>query len=715
MKKIIILLSAYLRYGNIWKSVILSAVLCINFSLVNADPPQKRAEKSIFTSEHVFPLQSQHVHGSSLVELPNGDLLCCWFEGSGERTANDVVIKGARQHKGESGWSTPFIMADTQNNPDCNPVLFIDNNNRLHLSWIVVVANQWERSILKTRISTDYQNEGAPKWQWQDIVLLKPGEEFAKTIEQKFRELKTPEPAWAAYAPIYEKMIIEAAKDASKREVGWMTRIHPLILPSGRILLPLYSDGFNVSLTAISDDNGDTWSPSLPIVGRGNVQPSILRKKDGTLVAYMRDNGDAPGRIIESISKDNGYEWSVTHKTDLPNPGSSVEAISLKDGRWLLVHNDREEGRHRLAVSLSDDEGKTWKVTKYLENVQKGEGSFSYPSVIQGKDGLIHITYSYHLKDKKTIKHVCFPASWAEGKDIKITNAEKLGFPAGKKVILLHIDDAGMCDEANIATRHYFETGDLRSTAVMVPCPYAEDLIKWAKKQKSPDIGIHLTLTSEWKNYRWGPVADPDKVPGLIDPEGKLWHDVPDVVMHASAEEVETEVRAQIDKVLAMGYTPTHIDTHMGTLYGSAEYVKVFLKIAAEYNIPANAIDLSDTVIAENFRKEGYPVTGEVVELLNQYALPKLDNFSSVPDGKSYEEKRAGFFALVTSLNAGLTEIIFHPSVETDNLKTITNSWQQRVWEAQLFSDPAVRNFFADEGVVITTWKEIMERHKKRN
>jgi len=290
------------------------------------------------------------------------------------------------------------------------------------------------------------------------------------------------------------------------------------------------------------------------------------------------------------------------------------------------------------------------------------------------------------------------------------TNAGKLGFPAGTKVLLMHCDDAGMCEEANIAVSNYFITGDIRSAAVMIPCPYAEAMVQWAKTQGSPDLGVHLTLTSEWKTWRWGTVADSVNVPGLIDPEGKMWHDVPDVLMHATAEEVETEVRAQINKVLGMGFRPTHIDTHMGTLYGSIDYLKVFLKIAKEYNLPANAIDLSDPAIAENFRKEGYPITTEVVDLLNEYPLPKLDNFSSVPNGKSYEEKRENFFALVSSLKPGLTEIIFHPSVETDNLKTITNSWQQRVWEAELFSDPLVKKFFEDNGIVLITWKEIMER-----
>jgi predicted glycoside hydrolase/deacetylase ChbG (UPF0249 family) len=297
--------------------------------------------------------------------------------------------------------------------------------------------------------------------------------------------------------------------------------------------------------------------------------------------------------------------------------------------------------------------------------------------------------------------------------EAKLTNAEKLGFPAGSKVILLHCDDAGMCDEANIAIRNYFEKGDLLSTAVMVPCPFAIELIEWAKTQKSPDVGIHLTLTSEWKNYRWGPVSEASTVPGLTDPERKMWHVVPEVVTHATAGEVETEVRAQIDKVIAAGFNPSHIDTHMGTMYASYEYLKVFLKIAEEYKIPANAIDLSDPVIAENFRKAGYPITKDVVELLNNYSLPKLDNFSSVPDGNTYEEKKANFFKLLVSLGPGLTEIIFHPSVETENLKTITGSWQQRVWEAQLFSDPSVKKFFSDNGIIITNYREVMSRFNK--
>ena len=292
----------------------------------------------------------------------------------------------------------------------------------------------------------------------------------------------------------------------------------------------------------------------------------------------------------------------------------------------------------------------------------------------------------------------------------KITNAEKLGFQKGEKVLLLHCDDAGMCEEANIAVQSYSLKNDIQSAAVMMPCLFAEDMVKWATKHPDADIGVHLTLTSEWKKYRWPPLSNAEKVPGLIDPEGKFWHEVPDVVMHASANEVETEIKAQIDKMIALGHQPSHIDTHMGTLYASPEYVKVFLKVAQEYQIPANAIDLSDPQVLEYYQKAGYPITDEVVKLLNNYSLPKLDNFTSVPNGKTYTEKRANFIALVNQLKPGLTEIIFHPSIETDNLKSITGSWQQRVWEAELFSDPVVKQFFADNNIVLTTWTEIMNR-----
>ncbi|MEN8117231.1 MAG: polysaccharide deacetylase family protein [Bacteroidota bacterium] len=310
---------------------------------------------------------------------------------------------------------------------------------------------------------------------------------------------------------------------------------------------------------------------------------------------------------------------------------------------------------------------------------------------------------------------VLFLFSSCKKTDSNKTEAEKLGFEKDKKVLILHADDAGMSLEANDAIAKYMEEGHIQSTAVMAPCPAFESFIDWAKNHSQNDIGMHLTLTSEWKTYRWPSVTDSAKVPGLIDTEGKLWHEVPDVVQHASAEEVETEIRAQIELAKSLGWNPTHIDTHMGTLYGSPEYVKVYLKVAEEYKIPAMVINLSNEKVLEGFRKSGYPLTEEVVEMVANYSMPKLDFFTSVPGGKNYEEVRKNFFKLVKSIDAGLTEIIFHPSTETENVKTITNSWQQRVWEAQLFADPVVKEFFKDEGIVFTNWIEVMERYNKSN
>lgn len=292
------------------------------------------------------------------------------------------------------------------------------------------------------------------------------------------------------------------------------------------------------------------------------------------------------------------------------------------------------------------------------------------------------------------------------------TWAEKLGWPAGKKVIMLHADDIGMCPEANIAAEQQLLSGQIQSAAVMIPCPNAREFIDWAKENPKMDIGLHLTLTSEWKTYRWGPVTDHKDVPGLLDPHSMLWRSVPEVVQHATADEVEKEIRSQIEQSIAWGYTPDHIDTHMGTLYADPGFVKAYIKVAEEYGIPANIIDISNPKVLAVYKAQGYPLDDSVVSMVAGYSLPKLDFFSSAPKADTYAEKVENFKKLVRSLEPGLTEIIFHPSVETDNLRSITGSWQQRVWEAEMFGDPNLIEFFKQEEIIFTNWKEIMERFR---
>jgi hypothetical protein len=324
------------------------------------------------------------------------------------------MIQGARLKKDAKAWSPVFTMADTPGHPDCNPTLFIDSKDRLWLFWIVVQANKWEQSLLKYRRAEQYTGEGPPQWSWQDVILLQPGEEFAKTTEERFKELNVDEPMWGEYAPQYTKMIIDASKDRLKRQLGWMTRAKPVALPSGRMLVPLYSDGYNAGLMAITDDLGETWKPSLPIIGFAPIQPTIFRKKSGQLVAYCRDSGGPPNRVLMSTSDDDGMTWSAARDTELPNPGASVAALNLADGRWAFVYNDTEDGRHSLVAAMSDDEGVTWKWKRHLDRDESRKGSFAYPTAIQGRDGRIHVTYTYSVAEGKTIKHVAFAPGWVE-------------------------------------------------------------------------------------------------------------------------------------------------------------------------------------------------------------------------------------------------------------------------------------------------------------
>jgi predicted neuraminidase len=367
----------------------------------------------------IFPLQGKHVHGSSIAQLPNGDLLAVWFHGSGERSAPDVQIQGARLKKGASEWSPVFQMADTPGLPDCNPVLFLDRNDTLWLFWIRVVANRWEHSLLMYRKTTDYLGEGPPNWDWQDAITLIPGEEFLEQLKAGLREARVDSGMWAEYARQYSKMLVEAAEDKRKRQTGWMTRAQPIQLDSGRILVPLYSDGFNTCLAAISDDDGKTWRASGPMVGAGPIQPTFTTKKDGTIVAYFRDSGGAPGRVQWCESKDNGETWTVTQDTEFPNPGSSLAALTLEDGTWAILYNDTERGRHSLALGLSDDEGKTWKWTRHLDQAEYGSGgSYEYPTLIQTPDGMLHTSYTYKEGgDKKSIKHAAFNVDWVKQGD----------------------------------------------------------------------------------------------------------------------------------------------------------------------------------------------------------------------------------------------------------------------------------------------------------
>jgi predicted neuraminidase len=444
----------------------LSALTCIIiltgcYSNQRVYKKQSSLQVDTLTIENIFPFQLQHCHGSSIVELPNKDLLVAWFEGSGERTADDVAIKGSRYNHKTQQWGEPFVLADVPEFPDINPVLFIDGKSRLWLAWYTVMAYQWETSILKYRISDNYmQASGAPLWNWQDMIHTKPdgnasdgigrNDAYVKTVQRKFDDYyqyldssglfksgaitkANWDTARKHYLDIARGMnLVRNGTDLNEkdekvktqlgyplmRRIGWQTRNKPLII-GNRMLLPLYSDGLDFSMIAITDNWGDTWHFSEPIIGAGAIQPTLALGRDSSIIAFMRDNGPPPKRLMKSISHDRGKTWSTVRDSNIPNPGTAADVVVLKSGNWIMVHNDIEEGRHRLSVWLSPDEGKTWPHRKTLVNAIPGsEARGHYPAIIQSSDGGIHISYTNQVAGVegkpavKNIAHASFSEKW---------------------------------------------------------------------------------------------------------------------------------------------------------------------------------------------------------------------------------------------------------------------------------------------------------------
>lgn len=368
-----------------------------------------------FSAEFVSPLDPNHNHAPGVVECPNGDLLVSWYRGTGERSADDVAVLGSRRRAGSGQWSEPFVMADTPGFPDCNTCMMIDRQGRLQLFWPLIIANTWESCITQQRISSDYEQDGCPQWEDESLVLLKPVDFSAEAnaeldqLVEKYDALLTKD-LRNEIAEGREKLA-----DKLYQRLGWQPRCKPTVLPSGRILLPLYTDTFSISIMAISDDDGKTWYASKPLFGFGAIQPAVLRRDNGELVAYMRDNG-VENRIQTATSTDEGIAWGPVESMSIENPGSGLDGVRLANGHWALIYNEGVKDRNRLTVSISDDEGKTWRWTRRLEDQPKG--SFHYPAIIQAKDGTIHAVYTYAVDEGETMKHAAFNEAWvqAEGK-----------------------------------------------------------------------------------------------------------------------------------------------------------------------------------------------------------------------------------------------------------------------------------------------------------
>jgi len=319
----------------------------------------------------------------------------------------------------------------------------------------------------------------------------------------------------------------------------------------------------------------------------------------------------------------------------------------------------------------------------------------------------------------------CTITAGAQAPDV--TYAEKLGYPKGAKVVILHVDDAGMSYDSNEGVFKATGQGVANSTSVMMPCPWVPGFVHYLKQHPQLDAGLHLTLTSEWKDYRWGPLAGKDAVPGLVDEEGAMWPNVEDVVKHATPDEVEKEILAQLARARTMGFTPTHLDSHMGTLFGSPAFLQRYMKVGMENHIPVMLPGGHDKVIqAEmNAPKQMIEQMQQAGKQLWAAGLPVLDDLNNetynwpIPDSVKNDDaklqrfKTDKYIATLKQLQPGVTMVIMHCTAPTEVFKYISGSGPVRNGDLLTMINPVFKKALEDQHIILTTWRELMERRQK--
>jgi predicted glycoside hydrolase/deacetylase ChbG (UPF0249 family) len=307
------------------------------------------------------------------------------------------------------------------------------------------------------------------------------------------------------------------------------------------------------------------------------------------------------------------------------------------------------------------------------------------------------------------------------------TYAEKLGFPKGKKVVIFHVDDVGMSLDANHGAIEAMEKGVATSCSIMMTCPWVPGYFHYLKDHPNTDAGLHLTLTSEWKDYRWGPLSGKPAVPGLVDKEGAMWASVEDVVKHASADEVEKEIRAQVERSLQMGFKPTHMDSHMGTLFATPAFIQRYVKVGMEYKIPVMFPGGHNTLVMEQLKSTAADMqTARMVgKALWQAGLPVIDDLHNnsydphLPDGvkptsENLRKYKTQFYIdALKSLQPGITYVIMHCIRPTEVFPYISDSGPIREADFLAMTNPELKKFIEKEGIILTTMRELMERRKK--
>jgi predicted glycoside hydrolase/deacetylase ChbG (UPF0249 family) len=274
---------------------------------------------------------------------------------------------------------------------------------------------------------------------------------------------------------------------------------------------------------------------------------------------------------------------------------------------------------------------------------------------------------------------------------------ERLGYPASARLLILHADDYGMNHSVNRAISEALEHHWITSASILVPCPWFLEAAAYAKAHPDADLGIHQALNSEWTTFRWGPVTSKDQVPSLLDADGYLPLDTPEVGKNAKVSEVETELRAQIDRAQKFGVHVTHLDTHMAALFRSADLDKVYMKMGHSYRVP----------ILEEWAGTHAPlgVAPPVDEVLVQKVV-SIDPGIDAKDWTAWYEKQ------LAPLGPGVYQVIVHLAYDDDEMRGATfdhpdwgAAWRQHDFD--MVKSPEFQKFLKDQGFILVGWKDL--------
>lgn len=279
------------------------------------------------------------------------------------------------------------------------------------------------------------------------------------------------------------------------------------------------------------------------------------------------------------------------------------------------------------------------------------------------------------------------------------TFGERLGWKAEDRILIIHCDDVGMSMANNEGAREAVEYGLVTSVSVMMPCPWVPGWLAYTKEHPGIDSGLHLTLTSEYDFYRWTPLAGKNQVPGLADEHGCLPDNVKLVKEHATPDEVELEIRAQLDRAVTMGLPVTHMDSHMGTLF-EPEYIERYVKVGIEKQIPILMV----------------PRAGAIAEKVWEGGLPVLDHVN----GDSYDwkttdiDEKVGLYVdAIRNLKPGITYMIIHCTKPNDTIGVINGNRDFLYGDYFAMIDPRTKKAIEEEGIILTTWTELKARRDK--